>query len=218
MSELGAAFLEFVDRVHGAHGYETDFWRLAASLDIPVAPGPFSSTVSLPRTVITLEESVYRSERTFIKMHEVSHALLRDSGIEAELRWQADSPEDFRAQVEAYCNYGAAQLQMPGPLLEQALRRYGMSPGAVLHLAEVSRTSLPVAMRRLVYGRLEPDAHRAAFLTQRSYVRDVASANISLDFGVGARIPEIALRQPGARLRRVPREYGTGLVLGTVAW
>lgn len=218
MTELGARFLAFVDRVHAGHDYEPNFWRLAAGLGIPVAKGPFNSTVSLPRTVITLEETVYHSERTFVKMHEVSHALLRDSGIEAELWHLCESPEEFRAQVEAYCNFGAGQLQMPGPLLDEALRRYGVSPGAVLHLSEASGASLAAALRRLVYGRLEPDAHRAAFVTRGSYVRDVASANIPLEFSVGTRVPEIALEVPTATLRRVPEAYGAGLTLGTVAW
>ncbi|EYB68834.1 hypothetical protein DEIPH_ctg017orf0209 [Deinococcus phoenicis] len=218
MTTLGADFLRFVDQVHARHGYEMDFWRLAAGLGIPVTPGPFSSTVSLPCTVITLEEGVYHSPRTFVKMHEISHALLRDSGIEKELEWLCESPEEFRAQVEAYCNFGAGQLQMPGPLLDQATQRYGTSPGAVLCLAEACGSSLPAAMRRVVFGGLEADAHRAAFLTQRSYVKDVVTANIPLEFSVGTRVPEIALEVPTAKLRRVPEDYGVGLTLGTVAW
>lgn len=215
---LGTQFLEFVDRVHARHNYESDFWKLAASLGIPVALGPYNSTVSLPRTVITLEETIYHSERTFVKMHEISHALLRDSGIEEELAHLCDSPEEFRAQIEAYCNFGAGQIQMPNPLLDEALSRYGVSPGAVLHLAEASGASIAVAMRRLVFGSLEPDAHRAAFVTKGRYVRDVASANIPLTFSVGTRVPEIALEVPSAKLRQVPDSFGTGLTLGTVAW
>nr|WP_255520342.1 hypothetical protein [Deinococcus sp. DB0503] len=165
-----------------------------------------------------MEEGIYHSDRTFVKMHEISHALLRDSGIEQELQWQCDSPEEFLAQVEAYCNYGAAQLQMPNPLLDRATRRYGLTPGAVLHLAEAAGTTIPIAMRRVVYGRLEPDAHRAAFLTQRSYVKDVASANVPLEFSVGSRVPEIALEVPTAKLKRVPEAYGSRMTLGTVAW
>ncbi|SEI68681.1 hypothetical protein SAMN04488058_101342 [Deinococcus reticulitermitis] len=215
---LGADFLHFVDRVHAQHGYETDFWKLATSLDIPVTPGPFNSTVSLPRTVITLEEGIYHSPRTFVKMHEVSHALLRDSGIERELLHLCESPEEFRAQVEAYCNFGAGQLQMPEPVLQEALRRWGMSPEAVLQVAETSGASLAASMRRVVYGGLEPDAHRAAFVIRRNYVADVASANVPHTLSVGARVPEIALKMPTARLRQVPKVYGTGLTLGVVAW
>lgn len=215
---LGTDFLQFVDQVHAQHGYEADFWRLTASLNIPVAPGPFNSTVSLPRTVITLEEGVYHSNRTYVKMHEISHALLRDSGIEQELEWHCDSPEEFKAQVEAFCNYGAAQLQMPNPLLDAALSRDGLTPEAVLYLADKAETTVPIAMRRVVYGRLEPDAHRAALVTQRSYVKDLASANVPLDFSVGTRVPEIALTVPTAKLKRLPEAYGTGLTLGVVAW
>lgn len=213
----GAFFSNYIDTVHERHNYEKDFWKLAHSLDIPVEPGRFNRTGFFPRPVITLEEYLFYSPKTYTKMHEICHVLLVDSGVAEELWANSENPEEYRAQAEAYCNFGAAQLQITNHELQQARRLYGDSPRAILHMLDKSGVIDPkVAARRLTFGEMEDDARRAAFMVRRGVVRDQCSANLPLPFKHGDLVKDLHILVPDARLLTL--DPANRLVLGTVVW
>lgn len=210
----GRDFMLAIDRQHRAHGYNTSFWELAAGMHIPVIEGSYNSAVYLPSPLITLTPEVYGSYWSFTRFHELAHTVLRDSGIEAQLWHDAEYPEQFRAWVEAYCNFGAAQFQVPNWMLRQTLRAYGATPRAVLRLTEQAGVDLFDAMQRVAYGFLDDDAARTVFLSQGSYVRRVCTTRLYAHMQAGDRLPEAALLGAGAKLLTLPERFGRGRVLG----
>lgn len=210
----GQDFSEAIDRQHALFDYDTDFWSLTQRMRIPVIEGTYNSAVYLPEPLITLHPDHFHGEWTFTRFHELAHTVLRDSGIEAQLRADAEYPEQFRCWMEAYCNFGAAQFQMPNPLLERVLRRHGYSPRAVLTLAQVAGVDLFDAMNRFTHGGLESGARRATLLFQGSYVRRAVTTVPWFPHQDGDRLPEPNISIPGIQLLRLPERFGRGRVLG----
>jgi hypothetical protein len=209
--EHGREFMEAVDALHRKYGYETDFWTLSERMNIPVIQGEYNSSLvlpgSVPQPLITLRPEVYHGEWSFTRFHELAHSILRVSGIEAQLRAEAEQPEQFRAWAEAYCNFGAAQLQIPNPLLRRVLRRWDCSPEAVLALAQMHGVDLFDAMYRVGFGFLEDDAQRTVLLLQGSHLRKCVTTTW-FPHSEGQRIPEVALTYPSARLKQLPGRFG----------
>ncbi|WP_278911589.1 hypothetical protein [Deinococcus wulumuqiensis] len=212
----GRDFIKAIDHRHALHGYNTNFWQLAASMSIPVVQAEHNSALYLPAPLITLDPEVYGSYWSFTRFHELAHIVLRDSGIEAQLAQDADHPEQFVSWMEAYCNFGAAQFQMPNPVLRHLLGIYGYGPEVVVQLAGVSGVDLFDAMYRVTHGFLEADATRTTFLTQGSYLRKAVTTNRWFPHREGDRLPEVALAIPQARLMSLPERWGRHRVLGTL--
>lgn len=213
---FGAEFAEAIDERHRKYQYILDFWELTRLMRIPVKQGDYNSTVYLPGPHVTLDYETYHGYWTFTRFHELAHTVLRESGIEKKLYEEAEYPEQFRSWVEAYCNYGAAQFQMPNPLLRQVLEWYGYHPRAILELAKLTGVDLFDAMNRLTHDLLDPDARRASFLTQSSYLRKVVTTNDWFPYSEGDRVPEVMLSLPGAKLLKLPERFGQHRVLGVV--
>lgn len=215
----GREFIQAVDQTHRAFGYETDFWALSERMNIPVIQGEYNSSLVLPgqipQPLITLRPEVYHGRWSFTRFHELAHAVLRDSGIETQLRYEADEPEQFRAWVEAYCNFGAAQLQIPNPELRRVLRRWGYSPEAVVALARVEGVDLFDAMHRVAFGFLEDDAHRTVLLLQGRHLRKCVTTTW-FPHAEGQRLPEVSVTYPSAQLLRLPARFGWSRVLGVI--
>ena len=198
--KYGAYFSNYINRVHAQHHYERDFQKLAISLGIPTKAGHFSRTGYFPRPIITVERSLLYSEKTFKKMHEIGHVLLVDCGLEAQLLAEAENPEEAEAWVEAYCNFAAAQLQIPNPQYRMARGLHGDHPRTILHMLDKEGiVSLKVASRRFTYGELEEEAERAAFLLADQVVQDVASANIWVPFRPGHVVRDVKMIFPDAK-------------------
>lgn len=212
----GRDYIKAIDQRHALHDYNTNFWELAASMSIPVVQAEHNSALYLPAPLITLDPEVYSSYWSFTRFHELAHVVLRDSGIEAQLAQDADSPEQFVAWMEAYCNFGAAQFQVPNPLLRHVLRRHGYCPEAVVEVAHISGVDLFDAMYRLTHGFLEPEATRTTFLTQGSYLRKAVTTSRWFPHREGDRLPEVGLAIPQARLLALPEKFGRHRVLGTL--
>lgn len=210
----GQDFMRAVDERHRLYDYNTNFWELTACMHIPVVEGCYNSAVYIPAPLITLRPEVYYGDWSFTRFHELAHTVLRDSGIEAQLWADAEYPEQFRSWVEAYCNFGAAQFQIPNHQLRRVLGVFGQSPRAVVKLAEQPGVDLFDAMQRVALGFLDDDAARTLFLTQGSYVRRVYTTKIYTPLAEGDRVPEAALTLAGAKLLALPLRYGRGRVLG----
>lgn len=210
---FGAEFAQAIDERHRQHGYVMDFWELARLMRIPVKQGDFNSTVYMPGPHVTLDYETYHGYWTFTRFHELAHTVLRDSGIEARLFHQAEYPEQFRAWVEGYCNFGAAQFQMPDPVLRQVLDTHGYAPAAVVELAQLTGVDLFDAMNRTTHGLIDHGAQRSAFLIQSSYVRKVVTTDW-FPYSEGDRVPEVSLLLPNAKLLRLPEQFGRHRVLG----
>lgn len=116
----------------------------------------------------------------------------------------------MKRHIELLMNEGAGRLLMPLHDLEAATREHGDTPRAILHLAEVSGASLPVALRRWV--RQDWNESRAAFEIEGNYVQDVTAWNARLPFWKWDRVPDVALEHPDLMLLGL----GQGRVLGTL--
>lgn len=215
----GRAFMEAVDELHAGYDYDPDFWSLTRRLNIPVTVGDYNSAVVLPgrppQKLITLHNDVYFGTWTFTRFHELAHFVLRDSGIEKQLRGEADEPEQFNSWVEAYCNFGAAQFQIPNPTLMRVLRRWGYSPRAIVSLTDYDGVDLFDAMYRVAHGFLEDDARRIVMLLQGSHLRKCVTTTW-FPHSEGERLPEVAVSYPSTRLLSLPERYGRGRVLGVL--
>jgi hypothetical protein len=215
----GREFMEAVDELHAQYDYDPDFWSLTRRLNIPVAVGEYNSAVILPgrppRKLITLNSDVYYGTWTFTRFHELAHFVLRDSGIEKQLRGEADDPNQFTAWVEGYCNFGAAQFQAPNPMLRRVLGRWGYAPHAVLELADLDGVDLFDAMHRVAHGFLDDDARRTVMLIQNKRLRKCVSTTY-FPHDEGQRLPEATVTYPGTRLLTLPERFGWGRVIGVL--
>lgn len=173
----GRAFMLEIDRVHKQHDYDLNFWTLSAAMGVAVTEAEYNSAVFFAEPVITLHPDYYYGEWSFTRFHELAHVVLRRSGIQQQLLQDADHPEQYRAWVEAYCNYGAAQFQAPNHLLEQVLRELGYTPAAIVRLASMVGVDLFDAMNRVTFGFLEASAHRTTVLTQGGYIRRIVTTD-----------------------------------------
>lgn len=215
----GREFMEAVDDLHAHHEYDPDFWSLSRRLNIPVTVGEYNSAVVLPgdppQKLITLQPDVLHGAWSFTRFHELAHFVLRDSGIEKQLRGEADDPDQLLAWVEGYCNFGAAQFQAPNPVLKRVLNKYGYSPRAVVALTEIDGVDLFDGMHRVAHGFLDDDAQRTVMLIQNMRLRKCVTTTY-FPHEEGQRLPEAVVTYPGTRLLTLPDRFGWGRVLGVL--
>lgn len=213
MHPLADEYIQHVQRVHDAHGSETDFFYLARSLGLTIAPGTTSAYYpGIPPTV-TLESGIYSARYAHrVGMHEVAHHLLVTSGIEDQImRLHGDWP-GAQDTIELFARLGAAYLQLPDTLLRDAQRLHGDTAQALAHLYAHSTAPLGTVLRRWAHA--HEDASRAAWTTSGNYVRDVTAHNLYLPFWRYSRMPEPSLSIPeeaNATFTPIPHTY-TGLI------
>jgi hypothetical protein len=174
MQDIEGEFLYFIDETHSLHGFETNFWALAYSLNITVQVDKQNSARfigTLP--LITLDAHEYERRQNFSKMHEVAHILLKLSRLERRLIKRYGSFEAAYPHIERLCNLGASRLLMPDSLVEDVMWPSGPTALAVYHLAELSQCTYPAALRRVVH--YDDTASVAGFITSRGAVRDLTT-------------------------------------------
>ena len=214
MHDLALDFIQHVKRVQKRHDHETDFYRLATSLGLRVAPGTHNAIFPGDPPTITIQYGLYAARYAQrIGMHEIAHYLLWDSGIDQEVqRLHGDWP-GAEETLELLAHLGATILHLPDPLLKEARFLHGDEAAALLHLYQSSNAGLGEVLRRWVHA--EEDASRAAWTSAGPYINDIATQNARLPFWKWSRVPEVDIMIPEATLLAVP---GRGRVLGAVGW
>lgn len=200
MDDRVASVLDFAAALHARHDHAPTAAEFARALGIRLLAGPEDSANAGPPALITYNAALGLRTRRFSLWHEVAHILMGWHGIEAEYE-HAFGQEEARPYLERVANLLAGLLAVPRPLMQDALGRYGVSTGAILHLQHASRASEAVCLRRLIFD--DPHASRAAAVFYGPYVADVAQLNYRLPFARYSRVPEPHITAPEAELRRV---------------
>ena len=207
---------DLFDCLHETHErirFERDPLRFCQALDIQYVLGP-SNMARVARwqsgpDLIVVRHEQHTSRDLFTIAHEAAHIIAKREGY-IRLIKRHHQAQDMKRHIELLMNEGAGRLLMPLPDLEAATREHGDTPRAILHLAEVSGASLPVALRRWV--RQDWNESRAAFEIEGNYVQDVTAWNARLPFWKWDRVPDVALEHPDLMLLGL----GQGRVLGTL--
>ncbi|AFZ67024.1 ImmA/IrrE family metallo-endopeptidase [Deinococcus peraridilitoris] len=212
MDDLPASYVAYVEKLHALHDYELNFRLLSESLGVRIKPGLENSFVPGPTPTIVLEPHLYGWSHSRVGLHELGHLFIRWSGIEAQLLSECSDKNYALQAMENLAHLTVAVLQIPTPLLEEALQRHGDSPAAILYMAKRSGASLGSALRRWVFqDAREP---RFAFSTAGSYILDTAAFGTLIPIYRGARIPEPAIEFPEISLRTFKPGRSVGVFVG----
>jgi len=119
---------------------------IGASLSYGKLPeGKFGALVPEKNHIFIDQESAPKRQR-FTLAHEVMHFLIHnDDDLLSELH-EAYEGKELERQLEALCNLGAAEMLLPGEVVDEALARKGQHPRLVLELAELHQVSEEVAI------------------------------------------------------------------------
>lgn len=213
---LAADFVGYLKAVQAHAGHEAHAFRLARALELRVRVGLFNRAYpeALPDPVVVVQPWWYGGNNDILR-HEIAHVMLYWSGLESHIVAEFGPEAGWRV-IENLCQQAVAFLHLPQPLVDEAVRRHGVSAQAVRYLQRVGNAPAPTALRRLMYD--DPAAERAGFLTTGHYIAEVAQCNLSLPFRWLDRVPEPAQKfGDGARLTlaRLPGRGGTvGVCVG----
>lgn len=193
IDHLAADYIGYVKALQKHAQHEAHALRLARALEIRVRVGlvnrSYPELPDGPRVVV----QPWWYGNTDVLRHEVAHVMLWWSGLETEII-EEYGPEVGWGVVEKLCNSAIAFLRITQPMVDEAVRCYGVTARAVRHLQNLSGAWPEMALRRLIYD--DPRAERAGFLTSGSHIAEVAMCNHGLPFGWLDRVPEPALAFP----------------------
>jgi Zn-dependent peptidase ImmA (M78 family) len=106
--------------------------------------GKFGALIEEQHIVID-QDSPPKRQR-FTLAHEVMHHLIRhDAEILSDLHEEFEG-ERLEAQLEALCNLGAAEMLLPGEVVEAAIVKRGQNPRLIPELAELHQVSEEVVI------------------------------------------------------------------------
>ncbi|RIH82889.1 Radiation response metalloprotease IrrE [Calidithermus terrae] len=107
--------------------------------------GKFGAFIEEQQRIVIDEDSPPKRQR-FTLAHEVMHHLIRnDADVLSDLHEEFEGGQ-LEAQLEALCNLGAAEMLLPGEVVEAAIARKGQSPRLIPELAEGHQVSEEVAI------------------------------------------------------------------------
>jgi len=205
---LPSDFIHYVKDLHAYANHEQHSYKLARALKIRVRVALQNS--ALPNAaagpVIFLQPWWFAGNND-VTRHELAHVMLWWSGLETQVLHEYGLDTGKRI-IERLCNQAIAFLRIPQPLVDQAVKLYGVSARAVRHLMEATQSSCQMAIDRLVFD--QPSEARAGFLIAGNYISEIAICNLRLPFWLGHRVPEPQIVLPEASLLRLP--HGGGLL------
>jgi len=119
---------------------------IGATLSYSKLPeGRFGSFIEDRNHIIIAEDSPPKRAR-FTLAHEVMHALIyRNEELLSDLH-EEFAGEKLEAELEALCNLGAAEMLLPGEIVDAAIAKKGQSPKLIPELAELHQVSEEVAI------------------------------------------------------------------------
>lgn len=201
MREATATVLAYVRHQHALAGYETDPERLCALWGIRIIPGRDNYATNGPPSIISRTPDRYAPRQRFTTCHEIAHILIQRAKLEDAVKAEVDG-EDAEDHLELVANHIAAMLLMPDPLVMAAIRRYGLTPEAVLEIQTAARASFAAASRRFVSA--NEATPTTVFLSGGVYVLDVASSNPYNRLYRYDRLPDARAAFPDAALLTLP--------------
>lgn len=178
---LAEDFIRYIKRLQAYADHEPHAYKLCKVLKMRVRVGLQNRAYpeAIPQPVIFVQPWYFAGNNDVIR-HEALHVMLYWSGLETEIIKEFGPEVGWRV-VENLCNQVTAFLQITQPMVDEALRLYGVSAAAVRHLQKVSGADARAALRRLVYD--DPQAERAGFIALGSHISDVEQCNWGLPFG-----------------------------------
>ncbi|THF88432.1 hypothetical protein E7T09_04285 [Deinococcus sp. KSM4-11] len=212
-THLAADFIGYLKNIQEHAGHQPHALKLARDLNMRVRIGTINRAYpeAQPNPVLVVQPWYYGN--TWMLRHELAHVMLYWSGLEAEVIEEFGSEVGWKV-IENLCQQAEAFLLITQPMVDDAVRRFGVSAQAVRHLQKLSGARPEVALRRLIYD--NPHAERAGFLMSRDYVTEVAQCNFGLPFGWSEKVSKPAqLFGSDARLT-FTRRFGLGV--GVVGW
>lgn len=203
--------MNYVKRVHEHLGHETDAWKLAHLLDLPVRIGLTNTLIG--RTIFLKREDFYSARAQKIIRHEIGHHIIRLSGGEDEILYLQGSYEEGLPTLENLCYHAELILRVPEPMLWRAHAELGNTPAAIVRMAELSGAPVVDALYRWVYA--EVGGQRAAWIIRGCTVIEVAkSGDDWLPFWRLAEVPDVLEEIPNALLYPLCERE----TLGVVSW
>lgn len=107
--------------------------------------GKFGAFIEEQQRIVIDQDSPPKRQR-FTLAHEVMHHLIRhDADILSDLHEEFEG-ERLEAQLEALCNLGAAEMLLPGEVVEAAIAKKGQNPRLIPELAELHQVSEEVVI------------------------------------------------------------------------
>ncbi|MFC4424638.1 hypothetical protein [Deinococcus navajonensis] len=194
IDHLPAEFIWYVKEWQAATGYESSAWRALAQTDVRRRIGRDNYVITdLEPPVVSFQPWFYGWDNDVVR-HELAHLLLAWSRVEAHLIAALGSREAARPFIEALCNQALAFLQITQPMVDDAVKKHGVSAKAVRQIMRVSGARADRALHRLIQD--DPDAQRAGFITSGNYIQHISNCNFPLPFWLFDRVPEPMLTFP----------------------
>lgn len=194
MDTLPIDYIRYLKDVQAHLGHEANAFKAARLLEVRVRPSRDNYVVTDADPPIMHLQPWWYGWSNDVVRHELAHIILAWSNIEAHLIREYGSREAAQPFIENLCNQAVAFLHITQPMVDEAVRRHGVTARAVRHLQQRSGAGVATALRRLIYD--DPHAERAGFLTSGNYIKEVAMCNHGLPFGWLDRVPEPALKFP----------------------
>jgi Zn-dependent peptidase ImmA (M78 family) len=119
---------------------------IGASLSYGKLPeGRFGALVPGQNHILIDQDSPPRRQR-FTLAHEVMHVLIQqDDELLSDLH-ETYQGQELERELEALCNLGAAEMLLPGQVVEAAMAKKGQSPKLVPELSELHQVSEEVVI------------------------------------------------------------------------
>ncbi len=190
IEDIPAKYIKEIKKYSSMAYYERNAYKLSAALGVRIRPGIRTSVIPGPPETIILEPRLLGSLDNDAIRHELAHVLMWRTNIEQMLIEEFGYVELATPMIEALCRAGVLFLKAPQPVVDRAIRLYGVSARAVKYVHMKGRVTPQEALQRVIYD--DPSAARAGMIMSGSYVSDIAQCNFNLPFWLAHRIPEVS--------------------------
>lgn len=190
---LVSDYIGFVRGLLKRADYEKHALKLARLLEIRVRIGLLNRTYPEAKDGARIIVQPWYYGNSDVLRHEMAHVMLWWSGLEAEIIEEFGDEIGWKV-IENLCNHAIPFLRIPQPLVDQVVAEFGVTARAVRELQKLSGTPPDMAMCRLTYD--DPQAARAAFITNGEFIEHVAQCNWGLPFTWLQQVPRPARMFP----------------------
>ncbi|MCD0175510.1 hypothetical protein IHN32_06040 [Deinococcus sp. 14RED07] len=190
---LVSDYIRYVRALLEYAGHEKHALKLARVLEMRVRIGLLNRTYPEAAGGARIVVQPWYYGNSDVLRHEMAHVMLWWSGLEAEIVAEFGDEVGWNV-IENLCNHAIPFLRIPQPLVDHVTAQHGVTAQAVREIQKLSGTPPDMAMCRLIYD--DPQAARAAFITNGHFIQHVAQCNWGLPFSWLDRIPEPARMFP----------------------
>lgn len=186
---LVADYIRYVRALLQHAGHEKHALKLARLLEMRVRVGLLNRTYPEATGGARIVVQPWHYGNSDVLRHEMAHVMLWWSGLEAEIIEEYGDEIGWKV-IENLCNHAIPFLRIPQPLVDHVTSQHGVTARAVREIQKLSGTPPNMAMCRLTYD--DPQAARAAFITNGQFIQHVAQCNWSLPFSWLQQVPRPA--------------------------